>query len=543
MRSVDRGDRTRQDTTPALAHDAMVNHSNDPSFEPRHDTGDAYLAPSAVNRLPARDVRLRENHAKRASQGAGHPLVAPRPRLSSSLLLLSDVFALLLSMSLGVFTAGLAAASPDALRGALPLLALATVVPLGFDLLGLYPGAGVGPVEELRRILAFLAAFWGGLLVLSLVSHSVDRFVLLVVCVSWVLSTLLLPSGRAMVRHLFARRAWWGVPAVLLGAGKTADLLTTRMRTHPGVNLKIVCSLDDDPAKHGREVGGVPVVGSLDRAPEIRQRYGVRYAIVAMPGAEPQRLSDMVHELGTVFPSVVVIPNAFGLTSIGVGAKDSGGLVGLHVRGHLSVRRNRIIKRALDLALLLPLAAMSLPVIGLCAIAVFVVSPGNPFYRQEREGYRGRRIRVWKLRTMYRDADRRLEEHLRSDPEAQREWSTRFKLRHDPRVLPYVGRFLRRSSLDELPQILNIAVGELSFVGPRPFPYYHLAQFDGNFRKLRSSVVPGLTGYWQVASRSEADLLAQVELDSYYIRNWSLWFDLYLIARTPWAVIFGSGAY
>ena len=192
--------------------------------------------------------------------------------------------------------------------------------------------------------------------------------------------------------------------------------------------------------------------------------------------------------------------------------------------------------------MLAPAAVVALPVVAITALWVAAVSPGNPFYVQTREGQHGRPIRVWKIRTMHRDAEALLERHLAANPSARTEWARWFKLTDDPRIVRGIGTFLRRSSLDELPQLYNILRGDMSFVGPRPFPEYHLASFDDAFRDLRRSVPPGLTGLWQVSARSDGDTSVQRALDTQYVRDWSIWLDLRILVRTPFAVLGGKGA-
>ena len=211
-----------------------------------------------------------------------------------------------------------------------------------------------------------------------------------------------------------------------------------------------------------------------------------------------------------------------------------------------SVRRpapsNEWLKRGLDVALVLASAAVFLPLIGLAALAIQLVDRGPVFYAQERRGLGGRRIRVWKLRTMYQDSAARLERHLAENPAARAEWTRFFKLRHDPRVLPWIGGLLRRSSIDELPQVWNLLVGEMTLVGPRPLPDYHLAAFDGAFRHQRQTVTPGLTGLWQVAARSDGDAMVMRRLDGFYIANRSIGLDLLILLRTVAVVLAGRGA-
>ena len=168
-------------------------------------------------------------------------------------------------------------------------------------------------------------------------------------------------------------------------------------------------------------------------------------------------------------------------------------------------------------------------------------SPGPVFFRQQRIGLGGKDIFIWKFRTMVANAEECLDECLEHDPELREEWESQQKLRHDPRVTR-LGRFLRVSSLDELPQLYNVLRGDMSLVGPRPIVWAEVEKYREGF-ELYKRVRPGLTGLWQISGRSSTSYGLRVELDGYYVRNWSLWFDIYILAKTPLEVFKGRGAY
>jgi Undecaprenyl-phosphate galactose phosphotransferase WbaP len=466
---------------------------------------------------------------------------AGRPLATGLALLASDGVALLAAGWLGVQVWSLAnpAIGLEFYLYLLPALAVFFVV---YGTFGLYPGVGLGPVEELRNTtlattLVYLVASASIFLSKEVAVHSRGVFLS-----SWFFSLFLVPSGRAFLRFLFAAKPWWGVPVVVFGAGDTGRMVVDRLVSQPGLGWKPVALLDDEDSNISPQ-GDIPVVGPLSLAPELASADQIRHALVAMPHLKRQELLRVLERMGTVFPHVIVVPDLLGMSSLWVSPRDLGGVLGLEIRQNLLIPFNRWMKRGLDLALASVAGLLSLPLILIAVAWIKRVSPGPAFFLQEREGEGGRKIRVRKLRTMYLDADMLLLRFLERDPAARDEWQRYFKLKRDPRILPGIGHLLRRTSLDEVPQLWNVLKGEMSLVGPRPFPNYHLAQFDSDFRAIRTRVPPGLTGLWQVSARSNGDLKIQESLDTYYIRNWSLWLDLHILARTVRAVISRDGAY
>ncbi len=420
-----------------------------------------------------------------------------------------------------------------------PALALFLVI---FALENLYPGVGVGPVEMLRKLIRGSSIVYLMLTTALFLSKGADLQSRGAFFTSWLLTIVLLPLCRAIMHHYVAGKEWFGVPVVILGTGPTASLLIEKLRSVPELCMKPVACLDDS-TEASRCVDDVPIAGHIADVARIARSLHVRHAFLAIPELSQDELLRLLERCSVVFPHVFLVPNLSGVASIPVSPMDVDGVLALELRHNLLFSVNRYSKRLMDLVMVLALAPVAIPIILVAAAWICLVSRGNPFYWQEREGEGAMPIRILKLRTMYPNADALLADHLDRHPAARAHWDRYLKLRDDPRILPGVGHFLRRSSLDELPQIWNVFKGEMSMVGPRPFPIYHVEQFKPAFRDLRTKVRPGLTGLWQISARSEGDLDVQTNLDTYYIRNWSLWLDIFILSRTARAVILGQGAY
>jgi lipopolysaccharide/colanic/teichoic acid biosynthesis glycosyltransferase len=281
------------------------------------------------------------------------------------------------------------------------------------------------------------------------------------------------------------------------------------------------------------------VLGDLDRAPHLG-RQGFRVALLETEQIQDRAILDRLHQH---FRHVVLLREYDDLPVEGLQVRNLGGLVGIEYTNNLLRHGNQVVKRALDLTIGSLALVIAAPIQALAIGLVKLLDPGPALFKQSRAGLGGRRFTVPKVRTMKRDAEEVLAGHLAANPELQDEWQATFKLRQDPRLIPGLGRLFRRFSIDELPQLWSVLKGDMSLIGPRPFPDYHLARFTPAFQELRQRVRPGITGLWQITVRSDGGVEEQEALDSYYIRNWSVWLDLYILCRTLAAVASGRGAY
>ena len=405
----------------------------------------------------------------------------------------------------------------------------------------LLPGWGLGAVEELRRIVLALGAVFtlvvGGMWLAQTNADGGAAASRLALGLAGVFAVVLVPLARTYAKVALIRADVWGVGAVVYGAGPAGSRIVRQLQEQRGIGYVPLAVFDDRPETWGGYLDTVPVVGDTARvAPEAV------VAFLALPEADREHQVALLEGPLAGYRTVVVIPDLFEAPSLWVRPRDFGGVLGLELRSALTTPLPRAAKRAVDLLAVGLAAPVWLPLVGLAALAVWLGDRAAPFYSQERIGLGGRPFRASKLRTMVPDAEAVLARALASDASLRDEWDTTFKLARDPRITR-VGAILRRTSLDELPQLFDVVRGAMSLVGPRPLPRYHHEDLPERVRDLRERVRPGITGLWQVSGRSDAGNVGMERWDPYYVRNWSLWLDAVILVRTVQVVFKGSGAY
>jgi lipopolysaccharide/colanic/teichoic acid biosynthesis glycosyltransferase len=404
-------------------------------------------------------------------------------------------------------------------RMALGLLLATLCLPLGFAAAQLYPGHGQGPVERLRKRVTITLYGFGALILFDHLALD-GRWSRGILVAAAVLSALALPLWDALAIRFMTGRRLWGEGVLVAGPPDRRRQVVAMLEAHP-------------------ELGWIPAAeGDLDMAGREPDR-SIGVAFVVLPS---NSLGAGLNTDDMPFRQVILVPETEGIQSHWVRAIALGPTLGLQVQRNLLMRRNRVLKRFFDVVAAALLLVVSAPVIAIAGLSVGLISPGPFLFGQRRAGYRGAEFRMWKLRSMRTGAEAELARVVGSAPETLASWESRMKIDPDPRVVPVVGRFLRRFSIDELPQFWNVLRGEMSLVGPRPLPDYHLARLSPLAVHLRQQVLPGITGLWQVSGRSETGLDEQERLDVHYVRNWSLWLDLHILSRTLWTVIGGRGA-
>jgi Undecaprenyl-phosphate galactose phosphotransferase WbaP len=403
--------------------------------------------------------------------------------------------------------------------------------------LGSCQSIALPPPREIKALFLAITLAFMGLMLLMFATKSGDVFSRSAIFGAWLLSLLVVPVARGQLRRRYCRRSWWGTPLVLLGTEK-ADALRINFEKHPERGLRCVAQVD-----------AAYVNGGLHPQLTAIARKHPKTLVLLLPdvftfhsASGAQSISSLLAELSRHFRGVLLLPKFIADTPfIWLTPRDLGDSAALLVRHNLHDKHKLLFKRVLDLGLIALSACLVLPLWIVIALAIMLDSPGGPVYFQERIGRNNTRFRICKFRTMEQNADAVLQEALSKDSGLHREWRQERKLKKDPRVTR-VGAMLRKTSLDELPQLWNVLKGDMSLVGPRPIVEEEIAQYGTIFEEY-VRVRPGLTGLWQISGRNDTSYEERVRLDQYYISNWSVWFDIWILAKTMPAVLLGRGAY
>jgi len=427
-------------------------------------------------------------------------------------------------------------------------IATAFLLPLAYAIAGLYQAVGMHPAEELRRMATITllvgAAASGGALLWA-------PYPALFFAIMAGFATIIVPAVRVLGRILLARTEWWGVPVLVLGTGEHGDDVIETLRRWPELGLRpLVLS---HAVEYAEGAGGAgkrerteesieskPHPVSLEEAPLLAKRARVRYAIMAMPALSHAERARTIAHVGKFFRRIYVVPTESSGAALWTTRSSTQSLMGAAVKHVYWSRSARWIKRIADVfgaTLGLILAA---PLIAVISALIKYDAPGSVFFRQERMGLNGRCFDVLKFRTMHTDAEAKLQAILEADPEQRAQYERYHKLDEDPRVTR-IGAWLRRYSLDELPQLWNVLRGDMSLVGPRAYMPSELPKMKGLSRPVLQCP-PGLTGLWQVSGRNNLDFDTRVDLDVHYMQNWTVWLDVYIALRTLPVVLSGEGA-
>jgi Undecaprenyl-phosphate galactose phosphotransferase WbaP len=458
----------------------------------------------------------------------------------SLLLVVSDLIAITLSFALAFVVRRWAPFLEPLRHGSEVYLNASPAIlvwPVVFWQQGLYPGYWLTARDELRRCVTGTTLASLLLTAMTFLTQTELRFSRPIVIGGWLLSLALVPLLRVLVRRLATALHVRGSAAVVLGAGPAAETVMASLRRHHPPPLTPV-AVFDDAYPEGSEVAGTPILGPVAQAAAWARARSISTAIVVLPGVSA---SDSLAFLEGGFSRVMVVSDVLGSFVADVIAHDLQGRLALELRQNLLSGPSLLTKRALDLILLALSLPVTLPLAGVISLAILIETGPPVVFGHPRIGRGGRTFVAWKFRSMVNGADQLLPQAVAERPGLRQEWDARRKLTVDPR-LTRVGKVLRRLSLDELPQLWNVLLDQMSLVGPRPIVAEEIERYGDAF-DLYVRVPPGLTGLWQVSGRSTTTYETRVRLDTRYVRSWSIWMDLIILAKTVWVVIEGKGAY
>ena len=389
-----------------------------------------------------------------------------------------------------------------------------------FLTMGLYPGYGMTAVKELQltsRAIILVYFLLMGVSYLYKGNYDFSRFVLLA---SFVMNLVILPLAHFATRNFFSRFPFYGKAVHIFGKAQDSAAIEKTLKSIRRMGWHVEAIY---PLAHARKIKDIP------SSPTI--------AILASDSMLEAKSYE--RNLSNIYTKVVVVPQKTRLVSLWVVPRDVGGALGLEFQYSLLIKSSIIVKKVIDFTVSLMAVILLSPLLLAVAVLVKLDSPGPIIFKQTRMGRYGRPFQLYKFRTMYADADIILTDLLASSASVRKEYKQFHKIRNDPRITR-TGKILRRFSIDEFPQLFNVMAGDMSLSGPRPYLPAEKKEM-GDYVKLILRVKPGITGWWQVLGRNDVDFTHRLEMDEFYISNWSVWMDIYIFLKTIAVIFVGRG--
>ncbi len=472
-------------------------------------------------------------------RSAGRARTVSAAWLRPLVLLVSDVSALALALAFAVLLASQAYGG-SAIAQYFHLWPLALVFPASYWMSGLYSRPALSQPEDLQRGTACSFCILLTYLAFALAMRPGWRHFTPTFAICVVTNAILMPLLRELSRHLFAGSPNWGDQAVIFGAGPEARALIERSQREREAGIHPVAIIDPTPQSQSF-LCGLPIVDSIAAATQYIDRSVPAYGLLTPAAASSAEITRLVRSSeSAIFSRIVIVSNPSAMASMWAIPLERRSASRLNTSSRINSFTYHFAKRLIDLGLGIPVLLACAPFMLLVAVLIKLDSPGPVFFGHQRIGRNGRTFIAWKFRTMHANSSAILAKLLAEDASIREEWERDHKLANDPRVTK-MGRLLRITSVDEIPQLWNVVIGNMSLVGPRPIVQEEVTRYGDEYA-LFTSAHGGVTGLWQVSGRSSTTYGERVMLDSFYVQNWSIWLDLCILLRTFGAVLSRKGA-
>ncbi len=392
--------------------------------------------------------------------------------------------------------------------------------------------------EDIKKIFNSLAIIVVVVLSIVSITKSSLLFSRLVIFLFWFYSLFIFPLFHVLSKKVLYKLKLWQKDVIICGTSSQTLEFCKSLESQFYLGYNVFAFFDRKYSL--KQFNGKKVIRSILELGTESKKHDIDTIFIIASSKTDIDLTS----LQTIFKNVIVIPNLEGLSIFNtkVNFYFSQKLLFIQTKNNLDSILNQVLKRLFDLILVVIVLPFFLVALIFISIAIKLTSKGPIFFKHERVGKNGKIIKIYKFRSMYVDAQERLKVLLENNEALRQEWNQYFKLKNDPRITK-VGNFLRKTSLDELPQIINIIKNEMSFVGPRPVVQEEVEKYYKEYAKFYYIVNPGLTGLWQVSGRNDTTYDFRVKMDSWYVTNWSLWLDIIILVKTFGVVIKKEGVY